>query len=83
MTDSVLVFENKTLTIIEESPTLQGGRAKLGCNDKGYTQIDIEKHEDEVLISIVDNITDVDGHWSPITLSRVQFEEFKDMLDLI
>jgi hypothetical protein len=77
MNDSIFIFDGSKITLMEEHENLTGGRAKINPPTKCYTQIDVSRDGEEVLFSLSDNITDVDGHWSGISLTRDQFEEFK------
>ena len=82
--ESIIEFDGKTITMMEEGNTLTGGRAELKPPQRAYTQIEIERHEDDlVMISLMDNITDVDGHWSGIALTEKQFSELKQALSKI
>jgi len=82
--EAITEFDGKRLTIMEEGRTLTGGRANIKPPALAYTQITIERHDnDAVSFSVQDNITDVDGHWSPITLTNSQFEGFKKAMSEI
>ena len=76
---TILLNESGVITIIDESYCTSGGRANIKHGDKAYTQIEIESDneagEKGVLISITDNITDVDGHWTPVHLDEKQLDE--------
>ena len=76
---TILLNELGVITIIDECYKTSGGRANIKFGDKAYTQIEIENDtesgEKGVLISIQDNLTDVDGHWTPIHLDEKQLDQ--------
>ena len=76
---TILLDELGVITIVDECYKTCGGRANIKFGDKAYTQIEIENDKEAgekgVLISITDNLTDVDGHWTPIHLDENQLDE--------
>ena len=82
--EAIIEFDGKTITMIEESNMLTGGRAELSPPQRAYTQVEIERCDDDsVMFSLSDNITDVDGHWSGIALTESQFSELKQAISKI
>jgi len=81
---AIVEVEKGKLTILEDHEDVHGGRADFK-GEIGYTQIDVTADDDEdghIVLALCDNLTDVDGHWSPVVLTKKQCKVLVDFINL-